>query len=68
MPTRNSHHKIVIVGGGSADISVAVRLLSAGEKDVAVIDPAEVRYYQPLWTLVGAAGREPGSQPAPRPR
>ncbi len=28
-------------------------MLRAGEKDVAVIDPAEVHYHQPLWTLVG---------------
>ena len=32
---------------------MASRLLHAGETDVAVIDPAEVHYYQPLWTLVG---------------
>jgi sulfide:quinone oxidoreductase len=53
MPSQKDHHKIVIVGGGSAGISVAARLLQGGEKDVAVIDPAEVHYYQPLWTLVG---------------
>ena len=50
----SNRHRIVIVGGGSAGISVASRLLHAGERDVAVIDPAEVHYYQPLWTLVGA--------------
>ena len=46
-------HRIVIVGGGSAGISVAARLRRAGESDVAVIDPAVTHYYQPLWTLVG---------------
>jgi sulfide:quinone oxidoreductase len=54
----NQHHRIVIVGGGSAGISVAARLRRSGESDVAVIDPAEVHYYQPLWTLVGG-GRAP---------
>ena len=63
MPAQNSLHKIVIVGGGSAGISVASRLLNAGEKDVAVIDPAEVHYYQPLWTLVGG-GRARAGQSA----
>lgn len=58
MTSANPHHKIVIVGGGSAGISVAARLLHAGQTDVAVIDPAEVHYYQPLWTLVGG-GRAP---------
>ncbi len=51
-------HDIVIIGGGSAGISVAARLLSGGAKDVAVIDPATTHYYQPLWTLVGG-GRAP---------
>jgi sulfide:quinone oxidoreductase len=46
-------HRIVIVGGGSAGISVASRLRRHGESDVAVIDPAVTHYYQPLWTLVG---------------
>ena len=47
------HHKIVIVGGGSAGISVASRLRRAGETDVAVVDPSTTHYYSPLWTLVG---------------
>lgn len=56
MSTHNSDHfKFLIVGGGSAGISVASRLCRAGERGhVAVIDPAEKHYYQPLWTLVGA--------------
>jgi sulfide:quinone oxidoreductase len=48
-----SHHRSVIVGGGDAGISVAARLLKAGETDVAVVEPSDVHYYQPLWTLVG---------------
>jgi sulfide:quinone oxidoreductase len=48
------HHRIVIVGAGTAGISVAARLGRAGEHDVALIDPAHDHYYQPLWTLVGA--------------
>ena len=51
---RHSHHRIVIVGGGSAGISVAARLRRAGEDDVALVDPSLWHYYQPLWTLVGA--------------
>ena len=47
-------HRIVIVGGGSAGISVAARLRRANIDDVAIVDPAEKHYYQPLWTLVGA--------------
>lgn len=47
------HHRIVIIGGGTAGISVAARLRRAGEDDVALIEPASVHFYQPLWTLVG---------------
>lgn len=62
MATRQ-HHRIAIVGGGSAGISVAARLRRAGEPDVAVIDPATTHYYQPLWTLVGG-GRAPVEESA----
>lgn len=51
-------HKIVVVGGGSAGLTVAARLRRQGQTDVAVIDPASTHYYQPLWTLVGG-GRAP---------
>ncbi|NUQ77057.1 MAG: NAD(P)/FAD-dependent oxidoreductase [Polyangiaceae bacterium] len=48
------HHKIVIIGGGTGGITVAARLARAGEADIAIIEPSEKHYYQPLWTLVGA--------------
>lgn len=51
------HYKIVIVGGGTAGITVAAQLLRKNNKlkgDIAIIDPADYHYYQPLWTLVGA--------------
>lgn len=44
--------KIVIVGGGTAGISVAARLCKKG-LDVTIIEPSDKHYYQPLWTLVG---------------
>ncbi|MFI7547431.1 FAD-dependent oxidoreductase [Actinoplanes sp. NPDC049599] len=49
-----ARHDVVIVGGGTAGISVAARLRRAGVADVAVVEPSDVHYYQPLWTLVGA--------------
>jgi sulfide:quinone oxidoreductase len=48
------HHRFVIVGGGSGGVSVAARLVRAGEDDVALVEPSATHYYQPLWTLVGA--------------
>lgn len=51
----SKHHQIVIVGGGSGGITVAARLLNERpDLDVAVIEPSDKHYYQPLWTLVGA--------------
>jgi len=53
MKPASRHHQVVIVGGGNAGISVAARLQRAGVKDIAIIEPSEQHYYQPLWTLVG---------------
>ena len=53
--TGDATHDIVIIGGGAAGISVASSLLArASGLDIAIIDPADVHYYQPGWTLVGA--------------
>ncbi|MEG0247145.1 MAG: FAD-dependent oxidoreductase, partial [Pseudomonas sp.] len=49
------HHKVVIVGAGAAGIATASSLISRDPSlDIALIDPAEVHYYQPGWTMVGA--------------
>ena len=48
---KNSH--IVVVGGGTAGIGVAAMLRNEGVKNVTIIEPRDVHYYQPLWTLVG---------------
>lgn len=48
------HHQVVVVGGGNAGISVAARLSRAVPSvDLAIIEPSDKHYYQPLWTLVG---------------
>jgi len=47
-------HSVVIVGGGAAGIATASSLLARDPLlDIAIIDPADVHYYQPGWTLVG---------------
>lgn len=49
------HFAVLIVGGGAAGIAVASSLRArAADVSVAIIDPAQVHYYQPGWTLVGA--------------
>ncbi|MCK9521073.1 MAG: NAD(P)/FAD-dependent oxidoreductase, partial [Dehalococcoidia bacterium] len=50
----DEHHRVVIVGGGNAGISVAAQLhRKLRGLDIAIIEPSEKHYYQPLWTLVG---------------
>jgi sulfide:quinone oxidoreductase len=46
--------RILILGGGTAGISVAARLRKAGQVGIAIVEPSETHYYQPAWTLVGA--------------
>ncbi len=47
--------KVLILGGGSGGISVAARLARQFQSsDIAIVDPSEDHFYQPLWTLVGA--------------
>ncbi|RQS64942.1 TIGR01244 family phosphatase [Burkholderia sp. Bp8963] len=59
-PTIEARHDIVIVGAGAAGLAVASSLLARDRSlDIAVIDPADVHYYQPGWTMVGAGVFQP---------
>lgn len=60
------HHKVVIIGGGSAGISVASRLRRAGVTDIGLLEPSDTHYYQPLWTLVGGGRAEIGGTARPQ--
>ena len=47
--------KIVIIGGGTAGITVAAQLIRKSKAlKIVLIEPSEYHYYQPLYTLVGA--------------
>lgn len=55
-PTDQSDAKfdVVIVGGGAAGISVAASLRERLPNiQIALLDPADIHYYQPGWTMVG---------------
>lgn len=50
-------HRVVIVGGGTAGITVAAQLARSNKfqkEDIAILDPAKEHHYQPGWTLVGS--------------
>ena len=49
------HHRVLIVGGGTAGITVAAILRRrARDLDIAVVEPEQEHYYQPSFTLIGA--------------
>ena len=51
----SQHFKVLILGAGSGGVSVAARLKKQmSAQDIAIIEPSEYHFYQPLWTLVGA--------------
>ena len=53
--TGDAHFEVVIVGAGAGGISVAAGLKARRPGlEIAIIDPADIHYYQPGWTMVGA--------------
>ncbi len=50
----SEQHDVLIIGGGTAGITVASQLLDqAAAPKVTIVDPAKTHDYQPIWTLVG---------------
>ena len=46
--------QVLIIGGGTAGITVAAQLRKAQSSlSIGIIEPSEEHYYQPAWTLVG---------------
>ncbi|WP_194396129.1 NAD(P)/FAD-dependent oxidoreductase [Microbacterium atlanticum] len=60
MSDQQTHHQVLVIGGGNGGISVAARLRRQGVKDVAVIEPREQHLYKPLFSHV-AGGTAPAS-------
>lgn len=55
---KSCSYEVVVAGGGSGGISTAARLTKQlGKGIVAVVEPADNHYYQPIWTLVGAGAK-----------
>lgn len=52
--TGDASFEVVIVGAGAGGIAAAASLKARKpDLDVAIIDPADIHYYQPGWTMVG---------------
>jgi sulfide:quinone oxidoreductase len=52
--TGDAHYQMVIVGGGASGIALAASLKARKPGlEIALIDPADIHYYQPGWTMVG---------------
>lgn len=59
-------YRFVVAGGGAGGLAIASSLARKhGEGSVAVIEPSQVHYYQPMWTLVG--GGEKSLQDSAKP-
>jgi len=49
-----NHYQVLIVGGGTAGLTVASQLATkANPPEMGIIEPSDKHYYQPLWTMVG---------------
>nr|XP_032824463.1 sulfide:quinone oxidoreductase, mitochondrial [Petromyzon marinus] len=56
------YYDVLVIGGGTGGITMAARMrrkLGSSGK-VAVMEPSEMHYYQPMWTLVGAGAKRFG--------
>ncbi len=55
MSNLNKTPDVLIVGGGAGGIALASSLRARSDSlSITIVDPADVHYYQPGWTLVGA--------------
>ncbi|XP_071787939.1 sulfide:quinone oxidoreductase, mitochondrial-like [Asterias amurensis] len=57
--TSESMYNFVVVGGGSGGLALASNLSRKyGKGQVAVVEPSDEHFYQPLWTLVGGGQKK----------
>lgn len=61
MPSSARHHRVLIIGGGNAGLSVAGRLRRAGIEDIAVVEPRDRHVFAPLQSYI-AGGLARASQ------
>lgn len=60
------YYDVVVVGGGAGGITMGARMKrKVGAGNVAIIEPSETHYYQPMWTLVGGGAKKLASSARP---
>ncbi|XP_008562900.1 PREDICTED: sulfide:quinone oxidoreductase, mitochondrial-like, partial [Galeopterus variegatus] len=61
-----SHYEVLVLGGGSGGVTMAARMKRrVGAENVAIVEPSERHFYQPIWTLVGAGAKQLSSSGRP---
>ncbi|XP_064222083.1 sulfide:quinone oxidoreductase, mitochondrial isoform X2 [Aotus nancymaae] len=61
-----NHYEVLVLGGGSGGITMAARMKrKVGAENVAIVEPSERHFYQPIWTLVGAGVKQLSSSGRP---
>lgn len=64
--TARNHYEVLVLGGGAGGITMATRMKRrVGAENVAIVEPSERHFYQPIWTLVGAGAKELSSSDRP---
>jgi sulfide:quinone oxidoreductase len=63
---RADDHRVVVIGGGNAGLSVAGRLRREGVTDIVVVEPREHHQYQPLFSHVAGGTARAGQAIRPQ--
>uniref|UniRef100_A0A8C6R9W9 Sulfide:quinone oxidoreductase, mitochondrial n=2 Tax=Nannospalax galili TaxID=1026970 RepID=A0A8C6R9W9_NANGA len=64
--TAKNHYEVLVLGGGTGGITMATRMKrKVGAENVAIVEPSERHFYQPIWTLVGAGAKQLSSSGRP---
>ncbi|XP_068962063.1 sulfide:quinone oxidoreductase, mitochondrial [Petaurus breviceps papuanus] len=60
------YYEFLVLGGGSGGITMSSRMKKkVGAENIAIVEPSEKHFYQPLWTLVGAGAKKLSSSSRP---
>jgi sulfide:quinone oxidoreductase len=63
---QSARHRVVVIGGGNAGLSVAGRLRREGVTDIVVVEPREHHLYQPMFSHVAGGTARAGMATRPQ--